>query len=62
MQLNPEFRWYYFRENPIPYDLRIRTKVFLPLVESFCLGLNSAHVRGSILWNNLASSIQKVKL
>ena len=58
MHLNPEFMWSYFNENPIPYDLRKGTKVFLPPVKSFRLGLNSVHFRGSILWNNLPSSIK----
>ena len=59
MHLNPEFMWSYFNENPIPYDLRKGTKVFLPPVKSFRLGLNSVHFRGSILRNNLPSSIKK---
>ena len=58
MHLNPEFMWSYFNENPIPYDLREGFKVFLPPVKSFRLGLNSIHFRGSILWNNLPSSIE----
>ena len=33
MHLNAEFMWYYFNENPIPYDLITGTKVFLPPVE-----------------------------
>ena len=37
MHLNPEFMWPYFNENPIPYELRKGTKVFLPPVKSFCL-------------------------
>ena len=60
MHLNPEFMWPYFNENSIPYDLQKGTKVFLPPVKLFCLGLNSVHFRGSILWNNLPSSIKKV--
>ena len=44
--------WYYFSENPIPYDLRKATKVFQLPVKSFRLGLNSVHFRGSILWDN----------
>ena len=47
-----------FNESPIPYDLRKGTKVFLPPVKSFRLGLNSVHFRGSILWNDLPSSIK----
>ena len=58
MHLNPEFMWSYFNEKPITYDLRKGTKVFLPPVKSFRLGLNSVHFRGSILWNNLPSSIK----
>ena len=49
MHLNPEFTWSYFNDNPIPYDLRKGTKVFLPPVKSFRLILNSVHLRGSIL-------------
>ena len=29
MHLNPEFKWSYFNENPIPYELRKGIKVFL---------------------------------
>ena len=50
--------WSYFNEKPITYDLRKETKVFLSPVKSFCLGFNSVHFRGSILWNNLPSSIK----
>ena len=55
MHLNLEFMWSYFDENPIPYDLRKGSKVFLPSVKSFRLSLNSVHFRGCILWNNLPS-------
>ena len=58
MHLNPEFMWSYFNENPIPYDLRKGIKVFLPPVKPFRFGLNSIHFTGSILWNNLPSSIK----
>ena len=37
MHLNPEFMWSYINENPIPYDLRKGTKVFLRPVKSFVL-------------------------
>ena len=50
--------WYYFNENPILYDLRKGTKVFLSPVKSFRLGLNYVHFRESILRNNLPSSIK----
>ena len=53
MHLNPEFMWYYFNENPIPYDLRKGAKIFLPPVKSFHLGLNCVNFKESILWNNL---------
>ena len=62
MHQNPEFMWSYFNKNPIPYDLRKGIKVFLPPVKSFRFGLNSIHFRGRVLWNNLPSSIKKVKL
>ena len=58
MHLNPEIMWSYFNENPIPYDLRKGIKVFQSSVKSFRFGLNSIHFRGSILWNNLPSSIK----
>ena len=58
VHLNPEFMWSYFNENPLPYDLRKEIKVFLPPVQSFRFGLNSIHFRGSILWNNLPSSME----
>ena len=61
MHLNQEFMWSYFNENPIPYGLRKGIKVFLPPVKSFRFGLNSIHFRGSILWNNLPSSIKNYK-
>ena len=58
MHLNPEFLWSYFNENPILYDSRQGIKVFLPPVKSFRFGINFIHFRGSILWNNLLSSIK----
>ena len=58
MHRNPEFMWSYFDKNPIPSDLRNGIKIFLPPVKSFRFGLNSIHYRGSILWNNLPSSIK----
>ena len=58
MHLNPEFMWSYFHENPMPYDLRKGINVFPEPVQSFRFGLNSIHFRGSILWNNLPSSIK----
>ena len=61
MQLNPEFMWSYFNENPISYDLRKEINVFLPPVKSFRFGINSIHFRGSILWNNLPSSIKNIQ-
>ena len=37
--------WSYFNENAIPYNLRKGTKVFLPQVKSFRLGLNSSSIK-----------------
>ena len=51
--LNPEFMRSYFNENPISYDLRKGTKVFLPPVKSFRLGLNSAHFKKQELFKVL---------
>ena len=53
MHLNPEFI-----QIPTLYDLRKGTEVFLPPVNSIRLGPNFVHFRGSILWNNLPSSIK----
>ena len=39
MHLNPESMWTYFNENPIPYDLKKGTKVFLPQLNNFVLPL-----------------------
>ena len=58
MHLNPEFMRSYFNENPIPYGLKKRTNVFQPPVKSFPRGLDSVNFKGSILWNNLPSSIK----
>ena len=62
MHLNTELMRFYFNENPIPSALQKGTKVFLPPIKSFRLGLNSVHFRASTLWNNLPSSIKIVKL
>ena len=40
IHLNPEFMWSYFNENPLPYDLRKGTKVFLPPIKSIRQGIN----------------------
>ena len=53
VHLNPEFI-----QIPTLYDLRKGTEVFLPPVKSIRLGPNFVHFRGSILWNNLPSSIK----
>ena len=58
MHLKTEFVWSYFNEKPTTLDLRKGTKVFLPPVKLFRLGLNSVHFKGSIIWNNLPSSIK----
>ena len=48
--------WSYFNGNPIPYDLKKGTKVFLRKDTPFRFGL--VHFRGSILWYKLTSSIK----
>ena len=62
MHLNLEFMWSNFNENSILYQLRKGTKVFLLSFKSFRLGLISVHFRGSILWNNLPSSIKNSQI
>ena len=58
MHLNSEFMWFYLNDSPIPCDLRKGIKVFLPPVKLFRSGLTSTHFRGTVLWNNLPSSIK----
>ena len=57
-EINPSFMWPYFRNNPIPYDLRKGSKVFLPPTRSPRYGINSLLFQGSLLWNNLPSSVK----
>ena len=58
MHLNPEFMWPYFQRNPMPYNLRNGSKLVLPPAKSSKHGINSLVFRGSLLWNNLPSSIK----
>ena len=52
-QLNPEFIWYYFTHEDMPYNLRKVPNLGLPKTHLFYYGTNAAHFRGSLIWNNL---------
>ena len=58
MHLNPQFMWSYFEENPIPYNLRVGSKLVLPKIKSSHFGINSLQFRRSLLWNNLPVSLK----
>ena len=57
-----KFRTYvvFIKYEHFPYDLRNRTKVFLPPVWS-SRGSISVHFWGSFLWNNLPASIKDIQ-
>ena len=57
MKTNPYFVWNFYTIKPIPYDLRTGKKVYLSTVNTIPYGLNSLIFRGSLLWNNLPTSI-----
>ena len=50
--------WRFYTIKPVPYDLRTSEKLYLPTVNTIRSGLNSLIFRGSLLWNNLPTSIK----
>ena len=58
MKTNPDFIWEFYIRKPIPCDLRTGEKLYLPTVNLTRYGLNSLIFRGSLLWNNLPTSIK----
>ena len=61
MNINPEFMWEFFNKNPLQYNVRKRDIVYLPPARSFCYGINSLVIRGSLLWNGLPSSVKHLE-
>ena len=53
MQFNPGFMCHCFNTNPIPYNLRRRSRLLIPPAKSVNFGTNSVTFKGSLLWNNL---------
>ena len=47
MNVNPEFMWELFNENPVQYNLRKGDIVYLPPAKSSCYGISSLAFRGS---------------
>ena len=58
MYLNLQFRWSYFEEKLMPYNLRVGRKLILPNIKSARFGINSLRFRGSFLWNILPMSVK----
>ena len=58
MKTNPDFMWDFYTIKPVPYDLRSGEKLYLPTVNTTRYGLNSLIFRGSLLWNNLPTSLR----
>ena len=59
MNINPEFMWEFFNQNPVQYNLRKGDIVYLPPARSSCYGINSLVFRGSLLWNSLPSNVKQ---
>ena len=62
MDLNPEISGLTLMRTLFRLTYKKGIKVFLPPVKSFRFGPNSIHFRGSILWNNLPSSIKNSQI
>ena len=57
--LNPEFMWLFFKNKPIPYNLRNGNVCILPPAQSSHYGINLVKFRGNLVWNNLPISVKK---
>ena len=56
--INPQFMWSYFKEKPMPYNLRDGSQLVLPKTKSAHFSVNSLQFRGCLLWNNLPMSVK----
>ena len=52
VQFNREFLWHCFNTNPIPYNLRKRSRLLIPPAKSVNFGANSVTFRVSLFRNN----------
>ena len=59
MNLNPEFMRSFFKNNPIPYNLRNGNICILLPTRSSQYGISSVQFRGSLLWNNLPRLVKE---
>ena len=55
---NPMFMQHFIREREAPYNLKKGVVVFVPPARSTTRGENSIHFRGTLIWNQLPSSIK----
>ena len=60
-QINLEFMWTCFTYNNISYNLRKGPILYLRSTHSRYCSTNSAHLRGSLTWNNLTRDIKSSK-
>ena len=58
MKTNADFMWDFCNTKFAPYDFRISEKFYLLKVNATRYGLNYLIFRGSLLWNNLLTSIK----
>ena len=56
--LNPQFMWLYFKYREVPYNVRRGPVLFIPPARSTIYGTNSAHFRGSLIWNKLPNLVK----
>ena len=57
--LNPEFMWPFFKNKSILYNSRNRNICVLPPARSSHYGINAVQFEGSLLWNNLPTSVKE---
>ena len=56
--LNPQFMWLYLKYREVPYNVRRGPVLFIPPAKSTIYGTNSAHFRGSLIWNKLPNLVK----
>ena len=58
-QINPAYRWEFFVEKDIPYNLRTKVLCRLPQAQTNRYGLDFLSFRGSLLWNTLKDEVKR---
>ena len=61
-KLNPQFKWLFFENHEIPYNLRCGNVVKLPGTNTTKYGINSHNFRGAMLWNIMPKNIKISKM